>query len=41
MRMNKNALYDEAFALLKRANELLDAAFANINRRLAAEQKAA
>jgi hypothetical protein len=39
--MNKNALYDEAFALLKRANELLDAAFANINRRLAAERKAA
>lgn len=41
MHMNKNALYDEAFALLKRANELLDAAFANIKRRLAAEHKAA
>lgn len=39
--MNKKALYDEAFALLKRANELLDSAFANINRRLAAQQKAA
>lgn len=39
--MNKNALYDEAFALLKRANELLDAAFSRIRQRLAAEQKAA
>jgi hypothetical protein len=39
--MNKDALYDEAFALLKHANELLDRAFASINRRLEAERKAA